>query len=208
MEDSREVLRSLACSRLRQDILSSLERPMRLSDLKRAVDSNAPNTSAKARELQKMGFVCRERGDYRITDAGKIVFEKLSLLSDAIEAYHKHRAFWIKTFDKLPKEIKWQIEKFKDAELIQNERDNLRKVESTISKLLSSARGELLVLMPSKSQELLKALEGRLGITLVTSREDPELGYGLIVSDDFTIIFTELLDMALIAKKSISFSYN
>ena len=64
MESPYETLRSLTSSRLRQNILNSLNKPMRLCELKRAVGSNAPNTSSKAKDLQNLGLVKRDRGDY------------------------------------------------------------------------------------------------------------------------------------------------
>jgi predicted transcriptional regulator len=204
MESSYEVLRSLTSSRLRQDILSSLDRPMRLSELRRAIDSNAPNTSAKAKELQEMGFVHRDNGDYHITDAGRVIYERLSVLSDTIESYYRHQGFWTEVLDKLPKELKSQIHKFKDAEFVRNEREDLDKVKRALIVNVRQAEGKLTVFLPSHSEELLDAVKNRPDIKVVTLHDDPELRYGLISAKDFTILFTEFLDMALITRQAIS----
>jgi len=49
------LLKCICTSKLRTNILLSLEKPMTLSELKNTVNSDAPNTSSSARELEEMG---------------------------------------------------------------------------------------------------------------------------------------------------------
>jgi predicted transcriptional regulator len=196
--ESYESARSLVSSRLRLDILGSLESPMRLADLRRAVGANAPNTSTKAKDLQQMGLIERNNGDFRRTHMGGIVHERLSLLLDTMEALLEHREFWAKLLDNLPPEIKRSVHIFKGARLVRNSRDDLHRVEREIVHFIKGAKGIDLVTLPAKSTGILKAIPD--GARLLTPRERPELRYGLVSSESGNVLFTELLDMALIAK--------
>lgn len=199
--ESYESARSLVSSRLRLDILGSLESPMRLADLRRAVGANAPNTSTKAKDLQQMGLIERNNGDFRRTHMGGIVHERLSLLLDTMEALLEHREFWAKLLDNLPPEIKRSVHMFKGAKLVRNEREHPDRVKAELIKIIKKAKGELTVILPAHSKEILDAIQGlSVDTRLRTLSDDPELRYGLISSKGLTVLFTELLDMALIAK--------
>jgi len=201
MKSPYDVLRTITSSRLRLDILRSLESPMRLSDLRRVVDSNAPNTSAKARDLQRLNLIKRDNGDYEITRMGELVRKRVLMLLDTLTVLYEHGDFWSRIIDSLPDEIIEMIHEFRDARLIANDRKNLERVKHEISERIKQARGMLFVVMPANCRDMLKAVEkvsGRMETRLVTLRDRPDLHYGLVVADNFAILFTEMLDMALV----------
>jgi predicted transcriptional regulator len=92
------TIRKLYDSSLRLAILDALkDGPMRLADLRRAVDANAPNTSSKAKELENMGIVERKGSDYKLTDWGTILhltlkeqLDDLSKISSASKYWEEH----------------------------------------------------------------------------------------------------------------------
>lgn len=201
MEASYEILRNLVSSRLRLDILGSLDSPMRLCELRRAIGSNAPNTSSKAKELQNIGLIERSNGDYKITGMGRMVNERLSLLVDTIDVLYAYRDFWAVVLDKLPDEIRENLHKFKGARLVRNDRRKLNRVQLEILSQIKMAEGWLKVIMPAESEAILREARKaskRVPTKLVTLRDDPELGYGLILSDESAVLFTDVLDMALV----------
>lgn len=209
--ESYESTKSLISSRLRLDILGSLDSPMRLSELRRAVGANAPNTSAKAKDLQRLGLVERDNGDFCMTHMGRIVHNRLSLLFDTMETLLEHKEFWVRVLDTLPEEIRRDLHKFKGAKLVRNEREHPDKVKTELLKFIKKAKGELIVFLPTHSNELIeatRAVSQKVKTRFVTLHDMPELRYGLISSNGFTILFTDLLDMALVKveKQPSSFS--
>ena len=201
MDVSYDVLRIITSSRLRLNILNSLESPMRLSDLRRAVNSNAPNTSSKAKDLQRLDLIKRDNGDYRITRMGRIVNGRISALLDTLAALYKHREFWSRIIDNLPDEIISSIHEFKEARLLANDRRCLDRVRREILRRVKQAEGELLLVMPADSEEILgaaKEVSSRVKTRLVTLEDEPGLRYGLASAGNFKILFTEMLDMALV----------
>lgn len=204
MEFSYQALRSLTSSRLRKDILKSLESPMRLCDLKRAVKSNAPNTSSKARDLQDLGLIKREHGDYRITPAGRVVRERLARLSDTVDAFYGNREFWERMLGHLPDDIVCRMHEFKGAKLIRSSRDDLDRVKHEIVRRLREARDEVEVVLPMHCEcilEEVRALPRTVDTRLKTLKEDPSVRYGMVKTNGTIMLFTEMLDMALILEK-------
>jgi predicted transcriptional regulator len=203
MEASYDALRALTSSKLRWGILDSLEKPRRLSDLRRIVGANAPNTSTKAKDLQRLGLIERDNGDFKLTHSGRIIHKRLSLLADTMDSLYKHVEFWSKILDKLPPELLCEVHTFKNARIIKNSRDDLHKVEREVLHFVNKAEGRLLVILPVTSKELISAIteiSKKVETTLVTLHENPNLRYGLISSDKGTMLFTEMLDMALVKK--------
>ncbi len=204
MDKAHGALRSLTASRLRLRILKVLESPMRLSELKRVVDSNAPNTSCKAKDLQGLGLVKRDNGDYRITRMGRIVDFRLSILKDTLTAFYQNEAFWSRTIDKLPEHILCVMHEFAGAELIANGRRDLNRVEREITNRIKRADGRLFAVIPAHSEAILDAAKKaseRMKSTLVTLEDDPELHYGAVFADNFKLLFTEMLDMAIVKER-------
>jgi len=201
MDISYGILRTITSSRLRLNILRSLESPMRLSDLRRAVNSNAPNTSSKAKDLQELSLITRDNGDYQITHMGKLVSQRVSVLLDTLTTLYTHINFWSGIIDKLPDDLLDSIHEFKGARLVVNNRTNLDRVRGEIIRGINRAEGELLVIMPAHSEGILKAVEKasqRVKTVLISLDDRPELHYGLVSADNFRILFTEMVDMALV----------
>jgi len=89
------TIRSLYDSKLRLAILDALsEQSMPLSDLRRKVDANAPNTSSKAKDLENMGLLTREKGDYKLTEWGQAVHRRTEKSISFFSTYEKHKEFW------------------------------------------------------------------------------------------------------------------
>lgn len=206
MEVSYRVLRSLASSRLRMSILAALDSPKRLSDLKREVGANAPNTASRARDLQEMGLIERKDGDYRITRMGKIAGERLSLLLETFDAYYEHDEFWLRMLDRLPMGLIESMHRFRGGRVVKSDRTDLDRVKNEIIGHIRAAEGRLLVLLPSKSVDILEEIDAasrKVETRLVTLDDDSDLGYGLVLADDSTILFTEMLDMALVHERGL-----
>ncbi len=193
------MLRTLASSRIRMGILEALGEPMRLSELRRVVGTNAPNTSTKAKDLEAMGLIERDNGGYMRTRAGKLVNSRLSLLSDTLESLCSHWEFWAYMLNHLPPELVERIHEFKDAKLVRNSRQDPDVVRRLLLRSVTEANGCLTVVLPVMWQDILSALETRGNGTKVSTVIDcPELRYGLISSKGSTILFTEALDIALV----------
>ena len=201
MDSSYEIIKSLVSSRLRLDILSSLEVPMRLCNLKRAVKSNAPNTSSRAKDLQNLGLVKRDGGDYEITPAGRVINERINMLSDTVEAIYNNREFWERMLDKLPDEVISSIHEFREARVIKSSKNDLDKVKREILHLIRGAEKEIVVVLPMKCGCIRREVEKAsktVDTQLETLADNPELRYGMIKTNGTTILFTEMLDMALV----------
>jgi predicted transcriptional regulator len=194
MKAPHAALKTLVNSRLRLEILESLEQPMRLSDLRRAVDANAPNTSSKAKDLEALGLIKRSNGDYEMTPAGHIVRKKLTVLNDTLETLHEHAEFWEKTLEALPQKLINCIHEFKGAQLIRNTREDLEIVKGEIIKMINDAE-ELVLVLPVRCPRVLNAASGKGEITTL---DDADLHYGYLKTDKGTALFTELLDMCLL----------
>lgn len=146
-------------------------------------------------------MIKRDNGDYEITRMGELVRKRVLMLLDTLTVLYEHGDFWSRIIDSLPDEIIEMIHEFRDARLIANDRKNLERVKHEISERIKQARGMLFVVMPANCRDMLKAVEkvsGRMETRLVTLRDRPDLHYGLVVADNFAILFTEMLDMALV----------
>lgn len=206
MDATYDALRALTSSKLRWGILDSLDAPMRLSELRREVGANAPNTSTKAKDLQRLGLIERDNGDYKITHIGRVIHEQLSLLVDTMDALYKHEEFWFKVIEFLPEELVRSIHWFKGARMIRNNKNNIEAVKQELLCYIKKAEdGLLVVVLPVKCEEISEAVKeaGKTVDTrLITLKDNPGLRYGLISSKRFVILFTEMLDMALVKKWS------
>ncbi len=199
--DCYEVLRTITSSRLRLDILSRLTSPKRLSDLRREIGASAPNTSSKAKDLQKLGLIERDNGDYRITPAGRIVRRRLLLLMDTLDAFCRCRGFWERVLPDLPRSLRNSIHGFKSARLVENDRADPERVKKELVRLIESAEARLSIALPSNSRDVLDAVERagrRCEVSLTTHSQEPSLRYGIVESEASLALFTEMLDMALI----------
>ncbi len=94
-ETAGPVLRKLYDSKLRLAILDALkDGPLRLAELRRKVNANAPNTSSKAKDLEDLSLVERSGGQYRLTPYGKATRKMLKKSLRFHATYEKFREFW------------------------------------------------------------------------------------------------------------------
>jgi predicted transcriptional regulator len=123
------TVRKLYNSKLRLAILDALkDGPLRLADLRRAVNANAPNTSSKAKELEEMGLVERVGGDFQLTRYGRATLEKLSESVAFHFAYEKFKEFW-ETHDTgdIPDELLAKIGMLSKANFIKADQRDITK---------------------------------------------------------------------------------
>ncbi len=137
-----DTLKKLYDSRLRIAILDALDKgPMRLADLRRVVDSNAPNTSAKAKELEDMGILERADGDFRLTDWGSVLAMCLRDNMDAMSRLSKVKEYWAThEMGTLPIELQKRLVLVKGLDM----RDygfDVNKSEDDFCKMLRSITG-------------------------------------------------------------------
>jgi predicted transcriptional regulator len=120
------TIRKLYDSSLRLAILDALkDGPMRLADLRRAVDANAPNTSSKAKELEGMGLIKRENGEFTLTSWGKAVCERISESSKFYATYEKFKNFWeTHHLEGIPPEFMNRVGDLYDSWLVQRTLQN------------------------------------------------------------------------------------
>ncbi len=196
-----DKLRFLVSSRLRLRILEALDTPMRLSDLRRVVGANAPNTSSKAKDLQFLRLIEREDGNYKITRAGVVVRSRIKLLLDTLDSLYTHWEFWEKMLEKIPDEMLFLVHEFREARFVKNTKENLDRVKEEVLRAIREAEEELEVVLPVRCKEIAQAVKnatGRVRVRMETLRENPELSYGLVKTKNRIILFTEMMDMALV----------
>jgi predicted transcriptional regulator len=153
-ELAEPIIRKLYDSKLRLAILDALkDGPMRLADLKRAVDANAPNTSSKAKELEEMGIVERTRGDFQLTNYGRATLSKIEDSLDFYATYEKFKSFW-NTHETvgIPDHLFKRLGELKNSEIVLYDPVNIKAVEEEFFKLMRQSkrfwRGLLTVVDP------------------------------------------------------------
>jgi predicted transcriptional regulator len=119
------TIRKLYDSRLRLAILDALEEgPMRLADLRRAVNSNAPNTSSKAKDLEDLDMVAKTDEGYALTPHGLVALEKTRELIDYYATHKKFAEFWSeRNIDALPLEFLARLGELKMSKIIGGKSD-------------------------------------------------------------------------------------
>ena len=132
------TIRKLYDSRLRLAILDALkDGPMRLSDLRREVNANAPNTSAKSKDLEGMGLVERKEGVYSISEWGQLIRDNLSDSIQLIAVHEKFREYWdTHSIAGIPKELRKELDVYLKAELIKPKKENITYAEDHFVELL------------------------------------------------------------------------
>jgi len=136
------IIRRLYDSRLRLTILDALkDRPMRLADLRRAVNANAPNTSSKAKELEEMGLVERVEGDFRLTPYGRVTKNRIEEMLKFHAAYEKFKEFW-ETHDLsgIPDHLLARIGDLLNTKVVKNESMEPQRVHQTYLNFLESIK--------------------------------------------------------------------
>lgn len=149
-----ETIRKLYDSKLRLAILDALRNgPMRLADLRREVNANAPNTSSKAKELEELGLLERVEGDFKLTPYGKAVLERVCETVEFYAAYEKFKGFWNKhDLNCIPPHLLARLGELKDSELVLYDPTDTQSFDEKYYELMGKtkkwARGVLPVLDP------------------------------------------------------------
>jgi len=136
------VLRKLYDSGLRMAILDALkDGPLRLADLRRKVGANAPNTSSKAKDLEKMGLLTREGGDFKLSDWGFTLLDALRQEIRIFTTYMKFKEYWdTHTIEGIPPEFRSRLGLFSTAELIKPKSDDIDWPDRNFINLVKSVK--------------------------------------------------------------------
>jgi len=121
------TIRKLYDSRLRLAILDALkEGPMRLSDLRRKVGANAPNTSSRAKELEDMGFIERNQGEFALTNWGRVIHNNISDSVQLLAAKENLAEYWqTHALGGIPADLIQGLKSYSKTELIKPKKDNI-----------------------------------------------------------------------------------
>jgi predicted transcriptional regulator len=144
------TIRKLYDSGLRLGILDALkDGPMRLADLRREVNANAPNTSSKAKELEGMGLVERVDGEFQLTRYGRATLEKLCETVEFHFAYEKFKGFWeTRNTAAIPEALWTKLGNLKEAELVQSEAPEVMKTHEECLTIIKSPKNEFYGITP------------------------------------------------------------
>jgi len=155
-----DTMRKLFDSGLRLAILDALgEGPMRLADLRRVVKANAPNTSAKAKELEEMGLVERVDGDFQLTPYGKVVRQKAQESFDFYSSYEKFKDFWeTHHVEGIPLEFISRIGELYDSRLLRCTKENPIATHEGFIGYLKSIKKEMYTVSPVFQTEWVKVI--------------------------------------------------
>ncbi len=153
------TIRKLYDSGLRLAILDALSKgPMRLADLRRAVDSNAPNTSSKAKELEEMELVERQDGLYTLTPFGRSALKKVTENIDFCCAHEKFRGYWsTHNIEDIPSFLLDRLGDLKNSNLIGPCSSNVVEVHDRFIKALNSAESRIYGAVPIFQEAYFKA---------------------------------------------------
>jgi len=135
------TIRGLYDSRLRLAILDALkDGPMRLADLRRIVNANAPNASAKAKDLEDMGLLERIEGDFQITPWGNAVHAKTLELIEFYSTYAKFKEFWCKRdMGGIPTYLMTRLGELRNSEIVLDDPTNISSVDKRFYELINSS---------------------------------------------------------------------
>ncbi|MBN2518507.1 MAG: winged helix-turn-helix domain-containing protein [Candidatus Altiarchaeota archaeon] len=149
------TIKKLYDSKLRLAILDALkEKPMRLADLRNAVNANAPNTSSKAKELEDMGLVERMEGDYQLTPYGRAIVQRMSESLQFYATYEKFKEFW-ETHDTsgIPDFLWARLGDLEDSRLVTVDEGDMTAIHNTFMELLKSVQKSFCGVSPAYHKE-------------------------------------------------------
>ncbi len=148
-DSAKDTLRRLYDSRLRLAILDALKGgPMRLSDLRRAVGANAPNTSSKAKNLEEIGLVERS-GDYKLTSYGLITRELIHETLAFCSVFENFKEYWdTHAVEAIPEEFLKRLGELKGLKLVKVSRSNANAPFEILFKNIMDAREKFYGLCP------------------------------------------------------------
>ncbi len=171
------TVRKLYDSKLRLAILDALSNsPMRLADLKNAVKSNAPNTSAKAKELEEMGLIERIEGDYALTPYGRAVRSRAQESFEFYATYEKFKEFWDTHITTgIPDHLWARLGELNDSVVVKDLASDVTHSHDVFVELLDSINKRFYGISPIYHSEYLRAtlaiLEKRLDAQLIVNKE-------------------------------------
>jgi predicted transcriptional regulator len=153
------TVRKLYDSGLRLGILDALKGgPMRLADLRRAVNANAPNTSSKAKELEEMGLIERVEGDFKLAPFGEVVLSSMETSMGFYAAYEKFKDFWsTHRVEGIPREFLQRLYELDDSVLLRCSKENPIVTHEAFMKHLATVKDWMHVFTPIMSDEWAKA---------------------------------------------------
>jgi len=139
---SEDTLKKLYDSRLRLAILDSLEgEPLRLADLRRKVGANAPNTSAKAKDLEGLGLVERVGGEYRLTQLGAALRAMVGKHLSSVAALESHKDYWLsRRLDFIPPQSWSDVRLIKKSEVVKSPQLDTTYTHDNFAKLLMTVK--------------------------------------------------------------------
>ncbi len=162
------TIRKLYDSKLRMAILEALgDGPKRLSDLRRIVDSNAPNTSTKAKDLEDMGLIERIDGDYALTPYGRAVRSRAQESFEFYATYAKFREFWESHDTSAIPDFLWaRLGDLNNSTVVKPETVDLTRIDTDFLDMLKSASKFLYGMSPVYHDEYLKFTDELVGAGL------------------------------------------
>jgi predicted transcriptional regulator len=148
LENYRRVeptIRKLYDSSLRLAILDALkDGPLRLADLRRAVNANAPNTSSKAKELEAMGLLEKVDEGFKLTTWGQAVIVKIRDSIDFYTTYENLKEFWeTRDISVIPEHLWARIWELKGCKIVKAEEPEVMKTHEECIKIMQSPKKEL-----------------------------------------------------------------
>lgn len=154
------TIRKLYDSKLRLAILEALgDGPKRLSDLRRIVDSNAPNTSTKAKDLEDMGLIKRIEGDYALTPYGRAVRSRAKESFDFYATYEKFKGFWgSRNLTGIPDYLLMRLGDLNDSWVVEDMTTHVTKTHDTFVELLNSIKQKFYGVSPVYHEDYLEAV--------------------------------------------------
>lgn len=143
-------IRTLCDSRLRLAILDSLSRgPMRLADLRRAIETNAPNASANAKELEEMGLIERVDGNFALTHYGRAACQRTQAFFKFCSAYQKFKGLWVThKLDGIPNSLLTRLDELENSTLMSGKVGNVDAVNELFEELFSSVKEKFYAVAP------------------------------------------------------------
>jgi|GEM_PF-1158347 len=155
------MIRKLYDSKQRLAILEALSGgPKQLSDLWREVGANAPNTSTRAKDLEEMSLIRRDKGEYRLTRWGEAVLKGMDDSLEFYSAYWKFRELWDNHIKAgIPEHLWADIGALNNSVLIKNDSLDYVKVHEVFLKFFGTAKTRFYAVAPIFNKDWLLAVE-------------------------------------------------
>jgi predicted transcriptional regulator len=121
-----------------------LDDDKRLADLRWELDSNAPNVSAKAKDLEALNFITRDNGYYQLTPIGQAVRYKLIDSMNLFATLIQFKDYWKgRKLEAIPEPMLWDLGNFVDSELVKNGPNDPAAVKNCLVSQLQAAKNRV-----------------------------------------------------------------